>query len=313
MKKIIFFVINLLIFLIIFTVFFNPTCFYNSIIDTLYIWLMKVFPSLFTFYIISTALINFNILNKLSFIFFPIKKLFRLNFETNEAFNIFLLSILNGNPSTILFINQSLDKNTITKNDALVLLKCASFVSPLFIISFFKSSEISYILIFSHFFSNFIYCSYLTKNNKCNLKIIKKISFSFNINNFLISIKNYISTLLMIAMMMTLSNIIKFSLNNFLNLFKINNNLFKILFSLLEISTGLSDLLNLKISKTFLIFFASFLISFGGGCIHLQVKCSLSKGLNFSSYFFARIFQGLLSALTTLTIIILKGSIPNFV
>lgn len=313
MKKIIFFVINLLIFLIIATVFFNPTCFYNSIIDTLYIWLMKVFPSLFTFYIISTALINFNILNKLSFVFFPIKKLFRLNFETNEAFNIFLLSILNGNPSTILFINQSLDKNTITKNDALVLLKCASFVSPLFIISFFKSSEISYILIFSHFFSNFIYCSYLTKNNKSNLKIIKKTSFSFNINIFLISIKNYIPTLLMIAMMMTLSNIIKFSLNSFLNLFKINNNFFKILFSLLEISTGLSDLLNLKIPKTFLIFFSSFLISFGGGCIHLQVKCSLSKDLNFLSYFFARIFQGLLSALTTLTIIILKGSIPNFV
>lgn len=305
MKKIIFPLVFLLSILIIATVFFSPINFYNAIIDTLYIWLMKVFPSLFTFYIISSALINFNILTKLNFIFFPIKKIFKINFETNTAFNIFILSIFNGNPSTILFINQNLEKYTITKDDANVLLKCASFVSPLFIISFFNNS-ISYILILSHYLSNFIYCSYLTRKNKSNIKKEKKEIFLLNINDFLISIKNYTPTLLMIANMMVVSCIIKFSLNNLFNVLEINNTFIKILFSFFELSTGLSDLLSLDIPKFFLIIISSFLISFGGFSIHLQVNASLNKNLKYSTYFLARIIQGFLSVFISLIIIILK-------
>lgn len=309
MKKLIFLLVFLLSILIIATVFLNPINFYNAIIDTLYIWLMKVFPSLFTFYIISSALINFNILNRLKFIFFPIKKIFKINFETNTAFNIFILSIFNGNPSTILFINQNLEKNTITKNDANILLKCASFVSPLFIISFFNNTVLSLILILSHYLSNFIYCSYLTRKNKYNIKKEKNETFLLNINDFLSSIKNYTPTLLMIASMMVVSCIIKFSLNNLFNILKINNTFLKIIFSFFELSTGLSDLLSLDISKSLLILISSFLISFGGLSIHLQVKASLNKDLKYLTYFFARIIQGFLSVFISLIIIIISGSI----
>lgn len=289
-----FFVFSILL-LIILTVFNNPTFFYQSIINTLKIWLMKVFPSLFTFYIISSALINFNILNKISFVFLPIKKLFKINFESNEAFNIFILSFLNGNPSTILFINQNLNNNLITKNDATILLKCASFISPLFIVSFFNNSKTAYILIFSHFLSNLLYCSFLTRKTKKN-NFIKK-NNQIDINNFLLSIKNYIPTQLMIASMMILCNIIKFSLTSLLIHYNLNNLFFNIIFTIIELSTGLNDLLNLNLTYKLLIIISAFLISFGGLCLHLQVYNCLDKNLKYKDYFYARIIQSILCIL----------------
>lgn len=300
-------IVVILIILIFYNVCINPLTFFDSILNTLNIWLMKVFPSLFTFYIITSALINFKIINKLSFIFFPIKKIFKLNFETSQAFNIFILSMFSGNPSTILFINQNLDSNLITLNDANVLLKCASFISPFFIISFFSFDlKSAYILIFSHFLSNFIYLSFLLKNNKTNKIIVNKTNNNVSsIDGFLSSVRDCINILLMIAAMMCLCNIIKYSLINILEAFHINNNIIKILLSLIELSTGLNDLTTLNLFKLFFLPFASFLLGFGGFCIHLQVKNTLNNKLNFSSYFYSRIIQGIISSIITIIIIAL--------
>lgn len=295
-----------LVVLIFYCVCYNPSIFFNSIIDTLYIWLMKVFPSLFTFYLISSLLINFKILDKLSFFFKPIKKILRLKFQTNEAFNLFILSMFSGNPSTVLFINQNQDY--ITSFDALTLLKCASFVSPIFIISFFSFDlKLAYILIFSHFFSNIIYCMFLTRNNKCiiNKSNVKENDSFNNISNFLNSIKECMNILLMIASMMCLCNIIKYSITTLLNAIGLKSNLCKIFLSFFEISTGLNDLISLNLNKLPFALLSSFLLGFGGLCIHLQVKNVMNSNLKFSSFFFARLIHGSISTLITFAILIL--------
>ena len=91
MKKFILFFSSLIIASTIYLVFIDSKAFFDSLIDTLNVWLMKVFPSLFTFFIITSILINFKIINYFSILLSPLKKI--LKFETDEAFNIFILSI----------------------------------------------------------------------------------------------------------------------------------------------------------------------------------------------------------------------------
>lgn len=301
MKKFILFFSSLIVASTIYLVFIDSKAFFNSLIDTLNIWLMKVFPSLFTFFVITSILINFKIINYFSFLLSPLKKI--LKFETDEAFNIFILSIFNGNPSTIIFINQSIENNKITLKDANTLLKCASFVSPFFILSFFKK-EFAYILIISHLLSNFILCFFLNRNNKT---IINKEENDNKINivSFLDSIQKEISIMLLIASMMCVCNILKYSLLNILSFFDFNNNYSTIFLSLIEISTGLNDLISINLPIIYLIIFSSFLISFGGFCIHLQVASILNKNLKYKSYFFGRITQGIISMIISFLFILM--------
>ena len=296
MKKFFLFFSSLIIISTIYLVFIDSKTFFASLINTLDIWLMRVFPSLFTFFVITSLLINFKIINFFSILLYPLKRI--MNFETDEAFNIFILSIFNGNPSTIIFINQSLDNNKITFNDANVLLKCASFISPFFILSFFEK-KLAYILIISHLLSNLIYCFFLNRNNK-TIKNKKEDDYQINIISFLDSIQKEISIMLLIACMMCVCNILKYTFSSLFNFFTINTYFSRILLSVIEISTGLNDLISINLPPLSLIIFASFLTSFGGFCIHLQVASILNKKLKYKSYFFARIIQGIISIIISI-------------
>lgn len=296
MRKLFIILLTFFIFLTFYIIFIDNITFYNSLLDTLNIWLYKVLPSLFVFNILSSILINFKIIDFFYFLFTPLKKI--LKFETDEAFNIFITSIFNGNPSTILLINQRLDNNLITIKDANCLLKCASFLNPLFIYSFF-SKKIALILIFSHILSNFIYATYINRNNKIISKN-RESDLLFNIDLFFKSIEKVISVLLLIASLMLVTTIIKYTFNYLLSLININKSFYKIILSFIEISSGLSDLSSINIPVIYLIILSSFLTSFNGLCIHLQIKLFLSKNLSYTSFFYSRIVQGIISVLLSI-------------
>ena len=89
MRKLFIILLTFFIFLTFYIIFIDNITFYNSLLDTLNIWLYKVLPSLFVFNILSSILINFKIIDFFNFLFTPLKKV--LKFETDEA--IFSLQV----------------------------------------------------------------------------------------------------------------------------------------------------------------------------------------------------------------------------
>ncbi len=277
------FILIYLLFIVILSIIDKETVF-EIIIDTLSLWLHKVFPPIFIFYIISSLLISTRTINIIFFILKPLRKLLR--FETDNAFKLFFLSVLIGNPSSSSFIISYLENGLITNNDAKVLNCSASFITPLFIFSLVEL-KIAIIIYLSHILANFIICIFLTRNNT-----IKKDPNKPTLINFFTYIDKLPKILLTIAIMMVICNIIIYSLTKF--------SLNPLYFSFIELSTGSFMLLKIKSSIKY--YLLTILISFNGLCIHLQVYSIIKDRLNYLSFFKYRIIQGIISVILFLLI-----------
>lgn len=253
-------------------------------INTLSLWLYKIFPPIFIFYIISSLLISSKAINIIFIIFKPLRNI--LKFETDNAFKLFLLSILIGNPSSSTFVISNLQNNNITKNDAIILNKTASFITPLFIFSLLDL-KIALLIYLSHLASNIFICIFLTRKNNIlnNLKEPK-------IMNFFDYLNNIPKILFSIATMMVICNILIYSLT----LLNINKNyLFFI-----ELSTGAYQIINMTTKLKY--YLLIFLLSFNGICIHLQVYSIIKDSLSYLSFLKYRLIQGFLSVILFLLI-----------
>lgn len=253
-------------------------------INTLSLWLYKIFPPIFIFYIISSLLISSKAINIIFIIFKPLRNI--LKFETDNAFKLFLLSILIGNPSSSTFVVSNLQNNNITKNDAIILNKTASFITPLFIFSLLDL-KIALLIYLSHLASNIFICIFLTRKNNIlnNLKEPK-------IMNFFDYLNNIPKILFSIATMMVICNILIYSLT----LLNINKNyLFFI-----ELSTGAYQIINMTTQLKY--YLLIFLLSFNGICIHLQVYSIIKDSLSYLSFLKYRLIQGFLSVILFLLI-----------
>lgn len=308
MRKLIYPLIVFLVIIIAFSILTNTEAFFQNITSTLNLWLTKVYPSVFTFYTISSILLNTNLFNK--FIYYT--KIFfkKLRFKDQISLNLFLLSIFIGNPSSSGLIIESIDKNAITINDGNNLLKVSSFSNPLFILAFLFPYSIKYavIIIFVHIASNIIIAYLMNRNN--NHTEIENISLRFSLREIINSINNVIHILLIVSTMMVFSNIIIFSLETTLNFFKINNLFTLLLLSQLEISRGLSTILSLNIESLFIYLLVCFTISFNGFSIHLQVINIISKySLSYSKFLIFRIIQCILASSLFLIFAIIEKSL----
>lgn len=308
MRKLIYPLIVFLVIIIAFSILTNTEAFFQNITSTLNLWLTKVYPSVFTFYTISSILLNTNLFNK--FIYYT--KIFfkKLRFKDQISLNLFLLSIFIGNPSSSGLIIESIDKNAITINDGNNLLKVSSFSNPLFILAFLFPYSIKYavIIIFVHIASNIIIAYLMNRNN--NHTEIENISLRFSLREIINSINNVIHILLIVSTMMVFSNIIIFSLETTLNFLKINNLFTLLLLSQLEISRGLSTILSLNIESLFIYLLVCFTISFNGFSIHLQVINIISKySLSYSKFLIFRIIQCILASSLFLIFAIIEKSL----
>lgn len=277
------FILFYLSFLIIITIIHKEEIF-DITINTLSLWLYKIFPPIFIFYIISSLLISSKAINIIFLIFKPLRKI--LKFETDNAFKLFLLSILIGNPSSSTFIISYLKNNNITKNDAIILNKTASFITPLFVFSLLDL-KFALLIYFCHLAANIFICFLLTRKNKIlsNLEEPKVIDFFDYLNNIP-------KILFSIATMMVICNILIYSLT----LLNINKNcLFFI-----ELSTGAYQIIN--ITSPLKYYLLVFLLSFNGICIHLQVYSIIKDSLSYLSFLKYRLIQGLISVILFLLV-----------
>lgn len=304
MKRILVIVILLVLTMISFSIFLNPANFFNSIISTLEIWLYKVYPSIFTFYIMASLLINSRIINKIIYVLRPILK--HLKFKNENALHLFILSVFIGNPSSSSLICDSLGKNKITIDDANDLLKCSSFLNPLFIISFMIAYNIKYaaVVAFVHILSNFIIVFFVNRKNK--VTEIHNSSINFLLENLLKSVNTVIYLLLMISGVMVFANILKFSITTILVYFNFNNVFLEVLLTNIEVSLGLNTLIHLGLAEIITVSLICFVSSFGGFSIHLQVINVINNyKLKYSTFFKYRILQGFIAVMLFLIIFLI--------
>ena len=280
----------------------------NSIKFSFNLCFNNLFPSLIPFMLFSNIILNYDIVDDLNELFNFLMKKFKVN--KNVSF-IFIMSIFGGTPSNATYISNCLNKKLITENDANKCLNFCHFLNPIFIIStvgyqFLGSKTIGLKILFSHYISNIILgILSRNKNFECtNDKITEKNKENIKKLNFFIILKNSIlnisSTLVLMLGIITFFIIVTTLLSNIINISKN----YKFIFGLLEITQGLKYLsyssLNL-ISKTII---SSFLISFGGICIHLQTFCIIdNKKVRYSSYLLTRLIHGLISSIISLLII----------
>ena len=299
--------ILLLFFIVIFIIIFNYDVVTNNILLSFNICFNNLFPTLIPFMLISNILIKYNFIDDLSNLFcFVTTKFLKLN--KNCAFAI-VMSMISGSPSNSKYLKELYNDNLISIYDIKKCLSFCHFANPIFVLNtiglnFLNNKKLGLIILISHFISSFI-IGLLYKNKKdiiikSNLRKKENNKFITILNNSIISTAD---TLLLILGVITFCLIITSLIDI---IFKINNN-YKFIYGLIEITQGLKylSLSNLNIIIKSII--CSFLISFGGLCIHVQVFSILdNKKIRYLPYLFSRILHGVISASITYIIISLN-------
>ncbi len=294
LKKIIPLLIITLLFIILFK---NNYIIKRSINESINIWIINVFPSLFITFIINDIIINSSVLNNsFRIINNIINKIYTTNGNTSL---ILLLSILSGTPSSALIIKDMLNNNNIDINTANKLISFTYFSNPLFLfnilsLSFNKYNTIKIITI--HYISNLFIGLFFrrkkTINNNNNNYITTKQNILEEIPK---AINKSINTLIMILGTITFYMIITNILTNYLD---INNMFITIIKGIFEITQGLTIINTINNKEIIKEIIAISIISFGGLSIHTQIKSVLyNTNISYSNFFIGRTLHVLISAI----------------
>ena len=266
---------------------------YITIYKTTLIWFKNIVPNLFPMFIISSLIINSNLINNICNVLGkPFKKIFNIN---KYGVYVYILSLISGSPSNAKYIKDLRNSNLITKTEQDKLLTFTMNYNPILIISLlslYLSKNIAYkilfILILSNFITGIIMRSKEKSINNYTLKI-KKINIS-------IIIKDTLDTLLMILGTLIFYNLI-------INLIPINIPILKnIINGILEITTSLSNLQNINIISNGKILLTIIYLSFGGLSIHTQIK-SILPDTNYKILIKSRLICITISILLSILII----------
>ena len=260
----------------------------------------KLFPTLIPFMLLSNILIRTNIINDISDSFkYIMNKIFKVN--KNCAF-AFIMGMISGTPSNAKYLKDLSQNNLINDKDIQNSLNFIHYTNPIFILQtigslYLKDKKLGLIILISHFISAFI-IGIFNKKSYDNI-IVKKSNNNNNeniFNIFIESIKITIDTLLLILGIITVFLMFTTILNCFI---KIDNN-YKFIYGLFEITQGLHYLSTSNFNIIIKSSIASFLISFGGFCIHMQVFSIIdNKKIRYLPYLKSRIIHGILSIIFT--------------
>ena len=275
MKKYSNLIINLITFFILILILFNKSLVSTTITSSFYIWFNTLVPSMLPMFILSDILINYNFIE-----YIPkritnfIRKLFNIS---NNSVLILFISCISGFPGNARALKEAYDLNLISKEEVEHLLLFNHFPNPLFVLQtvgvfYLKDDILGIIILVSIYISNTITgIIYRGKNHPTKVNYITNINKSQSFMNvFSNSIKKSINTLLMISGIVT---------------------------SFLIISTLICHILN------FDGIIATFIISFGGISIHLQI-ISILEDISYFKYLKGRILGSIISCLISIILFI---------
>lgn len=269
--KPIFLTLTIIIFL------FNLDIVINSTLSASYLFITKVFVSIFPFIILSDILFYFNYDLFLKKIFGNIiSKLFNVSKSTSI---IYVLSILTSHPTNSIYIKEMLDRKEIDESDINKILLTTYFPSIAFVIGtigigIYHSIKTGVFLYLTILIKNILIGIFLRgKNLSKEIQSIKKnnITLQETISNSIIKGINISYTIL--------GNIIIFTiivnlLNNYLN---INSTILSLMSGMLEMTSGIFMISNLNINLSQKILLTSFILNFSGLSIIFQTTSILNK------------------------------------
>lgn len=269
--KPIFLTLTIIIFL------FNLDIVINSTLSASYLFITKVFVSIFPFIILSDILFYFNYDLFLKKIFGNIiSKLFNVSKSTSI---IYVLSILTSHPTNSIYIKEMLDRKEIDESDINKILLTTYFPSIAFVIGtigigIYHSIKIGVFLYLTILIKNILIGIFLRGKNLCKeVPSIKKskITLQETISKSIIKGINTSYTIL--------GNIIIFTiivnlLNNYLN---INSTILSLMSGMLEMTSGIFMISNLNINLSQKILLTSFILNFSGLSIIFQTTSILNK------------------------------------
>lgn len=297
------YIIIILLLLFLFELLNHPDLVINNALYSSNLWFNNIFPTLLPFFTISTLLINYDFVEIISPIFYPLfHKLFKVS---KESTFIILMSLFTGIPGSAKYI-VDMDKNGYINSKEGTRLLCFTFFSnPLFILgalstNMLSNKNIGYLILFCHYLPNIIIGIYMRKyyniNNTNNNKRISNTNFGKLITNSLLS---SINTLLLILGIITLSSLLITIINNS---FDINKTF---LASILEITQGLNLISKSSFAFETKVILSTTILSFGGFSSHMQILSIISDTeIQYKPFFISRIFHSIMSSI--LAFIILK-------
>ena len=256
--------LTVIIFLIL--IFIKKDIMYTTIYETTLIWFKNIVPNLFPMFIITSYIINSNLIFNICNI---LGKTFKKIFNTSiYGVYVFILSLFTGSPSNAKYIKDLLDNNLISKDESNKLLLFTLNYNPILILTLlnqYLQKNTSYLILLIIILSNVI-LGLLNRNIKYNIPTNK---YNIKKNALSIIIKNTIDTLLMILGTLIFFNIL-------LSLIPINNIYIKnIVNGFLEITTALKDLKNINFNYNIKVLLSTIYLSFGSLSIHMQIKSIL--------------------------------------
>lgn len=237
------------------------------VINSLTLFITKVFPFLFP----SLVLTELLILNNLPYY---LSKYLKISSSTY----IFIMSLLTGCPSNAIMIKKMLENKSISLESAEKILSFTQFNNPIFLynilLTTFPKDYVLKIIILNYLISFILFILFGKTKNKVEIKYVKE-SFSSSIVK---ATKNSLNTLLLIMGTLIIFNIIP-----------VQNLAFK---GLLEITNGLNNLKLIDTTITLKKALSSIYISFGGLCILMQIKSILNDtSIKYKYYFKYRIIH----------------------
>lgn len=267
----------------------NSKLIITSTIEYIELFITKLFPTSFLLYIISSLLINYQIVETLNIITKKPGKLY-----------VIIMSIICGFPSGPKHTKELLEKNYISRTTANNLLKFTHFPNPLFIlgsISSLLTTKLALKILFSIYISNFI-ISFFTKEKDNNLltKCNNEIDFSKALNQAITSsFKLQILILGTNLFFYLISVIIVHYIKTTTIVYVFINGIFDLIKGIF--STTLIS--NILIRSTLILTF----LSFGSLSIHIQIKSILSDtSLKYNSFLIWRIISTIISIIIFLLI-----------
>ncbi len=277
-----FIILFLSILLILYTI--NSPIIINSILSYTKLFITKLFPTNFIFFVISTILIEQGLIELLN-------TKFKLN---SSIFYVTIMSILSGIPSGAKYTKDLLNKKVISNKTANYLITYTHFPNPMFILSAATSltnNEIAIKILITLILSNLLIAISLKPKGKeiYSISDSSPKDFASSLSKAII---DAIKVIIIIYGTSVFFYLITIIINKYLTLNTLN---YIIVNGIFDLTKGIfsTSLINNELTKSILIILFS---AFGSLSIHIQIKSIISNtSIKYKNFLFGRIIQIMIS------------------
>lgn len=293
--------ICLLVTILVFIIYYSKDVM-ESVSFSISIWKDNLFPSLFPFFIISNLLLQYNFVDKISFLF---KRIMTTIFKLpKEACFPLIISLFSGFPSGAKATADLVNENILTKEQGTSLLTFTHYSNPLFILGFIGTiilgnQKLGTIILISHLLSGLIIGIIFRPKNIENNKNYNKTQSVRKKTNFGSALKTSIftslETMFLLLGIVTIFLILTTIMSKLLPCSETTKS---IIAGILEMTQGIKLVSTLPISTLIKTVIITIFISFGGISVHMQVLSIISETkIKYKHFLLARILHSILAAI----------------